>query len=413
MPPRRLDLDDLASLLPSGGRVLVSGCSGESLVLAEAVARARDRLRATTFTGVFVPGLNTTSWLANSSCRVETFFMTPELKAAGAATKFLPFCYSDILGWLHSASIEAALFMASPPDAEGNCSFGPIVDFLAELWPKIPVRIAHINPRLPRVAGPCRIPFEALTAWVETEQELLGSADRPDDAVSQAIGEGVARFVTDGATIQTGLGRIPTAALRALRTRKNLKIHSGLIPEAVIDLEEAGALAPGVSVTGGVAVGSRRLYDRVGRSAYRFHPVSYTHSPRKLAEIENFVMLNSAMEVELFGQAYAEVGPSGFISGAGGTSDFARGARAAGGLRIVALPASASCGAISRIVAPGEGAGPVSLGRMDIDVVVSEHGAADLRGLDHNERAHALIRTASPAHRERFAAQWAKRAAKY
>lgn len=413
MSPRRLDLDDFASALPPGGRTIVSSCSGESFVLAEGVRRAGERLGEMTFTGVFVPGLNKTTWLANPSCRVETFFMTPELKAAGAAARLLPFCYGDILQWLRATSIDAALFMASPPDGDGNCSFGPIVDFLAELWPKIPVRIAHINPRLPRTAGPCAIPFDALTAYLEAEQDLLGGRDRADDAVSQAIGEAVARFVPDGATIQTGLGKIPTAALRALTGRTNLKIHSGLIPEAIVDLEDCGALAPGVSVTGGVAIGSRRLYDRVSGPAYRFHPVSYTHSPRVLAEIETFVTLNSAMEVDLFGQAYAEMGPSGLISGAGGASDFARGARAAGGLRIVALTAEAGKGAVSRIAAPGEGLGPVSLGRMDLDVVVTEFGSADLRGLDHDQRAHALIRIAPPGHRDRLVAQWSALAAKF
>lgn len=220
-----------------------------------------------TFTGIFVPGLNTVSWLADPACRVETFFMTPELKASGKATKFLPFCYGDILSWLRSIRIDAALMMLSRPDADGICSFGPVVDFLAELWPDIPVRIAHINPRLPGIASPCGIPFDSLTAYVEAEQELLGSPDPPQDAASQAIGEAVSRFVPDGATIQTGLGKIPTAALHALKGRRNLKIHSGLIPEATVDLEDAGALAPGISMTGGVAIGSRRLYEEsAGRS---------------------------------------------------------------------------------------------------------------------------------------------------
>lgn len=413
MPPRRLDLDDFASVLPPGGRSIVSSCSGKSLLLAEGVRRAGQRLGAMTFTGVFVPGLNKTTWLANPSCRVETFFMTPELKAAGAAARLLPFCYGDILKWLRATPIDAALFMASPPDAVGNCSFGPIVDFVAELWPRIPIRVAHINPRMPRTAGPCAIPFDTLTAFVEADQDLLGGADRPDDAVSQAIGEAVARTIPDGATIQTGLGKIPTAALRALKGRRNLRIYSGLIPEAVVDLEDAGALAPGVSVTGGVAIGSRRLYDRVGGPAYRFHPVSYTHSPRVLADIEGFVTLNSAMEVDLFGQAYAEMGPSGLVSGPGGASDFARGARASGGLRIVALPADAADGKISRIIAPGQGSGPVSLGRMDLDIVVTEYGSADLRGLDHDQRARALIGLAPPSHRDRLRQQWSAVAAKF
>lgn len=413
MAPRRLDPDDIASLLPAKGRVLVSSCSAESLVLGDAIRRAGNALGAMTFTGIFVPGLNTRSWLANPACRVETFFMTPELKAAGAATIFLPFCYGDILHWLRTIPIDAALFMATPPDGEGLCSFGPVVDFLAELWPKIPVRIAHINPRLPRVAGPYGIPFESLTAFVEAEQDLLEQQDPPDDPVSRGIGEAVARFASDGATVQTGLGKIPTAALRALKDRRNLKVHTGLIPEAVIDLEDAGALAPGVSVTGGVAIGSRRLYDRVGGGAYRFRPASYTHSPKVLAEIDNFVTLNSAIEVDLFGQAYAEFGPSGLLSGPGGASDFARGARAAGGVRIVALAASASRGAVSRIIAPGEGRGPILLGRMDTDVVVTEHGAADLRGLDYDGRARVLVAIAPPAHRDRLASKWSELAASF
>jgi acyl-CoA hydrolase len=405
--PRRLGLQNLASALPPGGRTLVAGCSGESLLLAEAVMRAGERLSAMTFTGIFVPGLNTRTYLANPKCQVETFFLTPELKAAGSAVRFFPLGYGDILARLRSVPIDAALFMTAPPDADGACGFGPVVDFLAELWPRIPVRIAHINPRLPNVVGPCRIPFGALTAYVEAEQDLLSFASGEDDPLSRAIGESVARFVEDGATIQMGLGKIPTAALRALRGRRNLKIHSGLIPEAVVDLEDAGALASGVSVTGGVAIGSARLYSRVGSAAYRFHPVSYTHAPGVVAGLQKAVSLNSALEVDLYGQAYAELGPGGLMSGPGGASDFARGVWAGGGLRILALAATASKGAISRVIAPGAGCGPVSLGRMDTDIVATEYGAADLRGLDHRNRAQALIAIASPAHRQGLSESWA------
>jgi acyl-CoA hydrolase len=404
--PRRLDPDDLATVLPPGGRVLVGACSGESLLLAEAVQRAGSALGAMTFTGVLAPGLNTRTYLANPGCRVETFFQTPQLKEAGAATRFLPLCYADILARLRSVRIDAALFMATPPDSAGNCGFGPVVDFLAELWPRIPVRIAHINPRLPRVASSFQIPFDAITAYVEADQDLLAIADAPDDAAARAIGEQIARFVADGATIQTGLGKVPGAALRALRGRRRLKIHSGLIPEAVCDLEDAGALAEGAAIVGGVAIGSPRLYGRVSGDAYRFLPVSYTHTPGVLAQLETPVAINSALEVDLFGQSYAEMGVGGLMSGPGGASDFARGIWAAGGLRIVALTASAAKGRVSRIVAPGEALGPVSLGRMDTDIVVTEHGAADLRGLDHGERARALIAIAPPAHRDHLAGQW-------
>jgi acyl-CoA hydrolase len=413
LAPRRIDPADLASALPAGGRTLVVASSGESLLLADALMRAREALGAMTFTGIFVPGLNKRDYLANPRCRVETFFMTPEFKAAGNAVAFLPLCYGDILARLRKVPIDAALFMATPPDRHGICGFGPVVDFLADLWPKIPVRIAHINPQLPRVHGFPGIPFFELTAFVEQEQPLLALADAGTDSTTEAIAHNVACWIGDGATVQAGLGKIPTAALRALRTRRDLRIHSGLISEAVVDLEQAGALASGVAVTGGVAIGSQRLYDAVGGPAYRFEPVAYTHSQRVISEIGNFVTINSALEVDLFGQAYAEMGPGGLMSGPGGASDFARGAYGAGGLRIVALPASAGRGAISRIVRPGAGAGPVSLGRMDTDIVVTEFGAADLRGFGHSERAKTLISIAPPDHRDTLEKGWAALAAKF
>jgi acyl-CoA hydrolase len=375
--------------------------------------RAGHALGAMTFTGIFVPGLNTRTYLANSDCRVETFFLTPELKAAGDAVEFLPLGYGDILARLRAVPIDAALFMATPPDSDGLCGFGPVVDFLADLWPKIPVRIAHINPLMPNARGSTGIPFRELTAYVEGEQSLLNFPDAGSDPVMEEIARNVAKWIGDGATIETGLGKLPTAALGALKGRRGLKIHSGLIGEGVVDLEEAGALADGRAVTGGVAVGSNRLYDAVGGPQYWFEPVSYTHSPRVIIEIENFVALNSAVEVDLVGQGYAEMGPQGLMSGPGGASDFARAAWCAGGLRIVALPASAARGAISRIVAPNAGAGPILLGRMDTDVVVTEFGSADLRGLSYHDRAVALTAIASPNHRRSLEDAWAKFAAKF
>lgn len=413
MAPTRFDTADLASVLPAGGRTLVLGCSGESLMLAEAVMGAGDALGAMTFTGIFIPGLNTRTYLANPACRVETFFMTPELKAAGEAVTFLPLCYADILARLRTIKIDAALFMATPPDMERYCGFGPAVDFLAELWPTIPVRVAHLNPLMPRTHGDRGIPFGEITAYCEAPQPLLALPATGRDPVADAIAGHVAARIPNGATIQIGLGKVPAAVLRALSGHRGLRIHSGLITDAVVDLEAAGALADGVAVTGGVAIGTPRLYEATRSPRYRFLPASFSHSPRVIAELESFVSVNSAIEVDLFGQAYSELGPTGLMSGPGGASDFARGAWIAGGLRIIALPASAAHGAISRIVAPNAGAGPVSLGRMDTDVVVTEFGAADLRGKGHLERAKALVALAPPAHREALEEAWAAFAAKF
>ncbi len=147
------DPSNLAEVLPPGGITFVQGCSGQSALLSEAVKRAGDALGAMTFIGIFVPGLNRETFLANPACRARSFFMTPELKQARDAVEFLPLCYAGILAHLRDTPIDAALFMVAPPDANGLCSFGPVVDFLAELWPRIPNRIAHINPQMPSTHG--------------------------------------------------------------------------------------------------------------------------------------------------------------------------------------------------------------------------------------------------------------------
>ena len=128
--------------------------------------------------------------------------------------------------------------------------------------------------------------------------------------------------------------------------------------EAALALLDSGAMAQGPSALVGVAIGSEALYKGLDHPHFQFRPVNVTHDPATLADIERLVTINSAMEVDLFGQVFAEASSRGFQSGPGGAGDFARGARRSpGGIRIIALPAEA--GGISRIVAPGAGHGPV------------------------------------------------------
>lgn len=405
MASRQLHSGELASVLPPGGLTLVSSCSAESDLLAREVSIAGDALGSMTFTGVFVPGLNRQTWRSGAETRVETFFQTAELKREGDRARFVPLCYEDIISRMRASPPRAALFMCSPPDDEGMCSFGTEVAFAAALWPKIPVRIGHINPQMPRTPGDPGIPFSELTGWFEGEQPLRGQEPGSADLVSEAIGRQIAALVPDGATIQAGLGKVPDAALRALRDHSVLRLHTGLIGDGALDLIRSGAMDSGASATVGVAIGSLDLYAGLDHEHLQFRPVTVTHDPAKLAGIDRLVTINSAMEVDLFGQAYAEASSRGFLSGPGGASDYARGARQSrGGLRIVALPSTA--GPISRIVPPGSGSGPVSLSRFDIDIVVTEHGFADLRGKDYHERAAALIAISAPQNRDDLSREW-------
>jgi acyl-CoA hydrolase len=412
--PKRFTPDSLGSALPPGGRTLVQGAMGESALLAEAVMRAGDDLGAMTFTGALFPGTNHYNYLANPQCRAEIFFMTPAFKAAGDAVDFRALCYSDIRVRLQTVKIDAALFMVTPPDEEGNCSFGPSVDFLAELWPLVPNRIAHINPLMPRTRGHKGIPFSQISAFVEGDQPFDAAADTSEDPTANAIAAHIAPLIPDGATLQTGIGKVPGAVLKALKSRRNLRFHSGLIVDEVVDLDDAGALAPGPSVLAGCAIGSKKLYRAISGERYNFQPVAVTHSALAIAQISNFIAINSALEVDLLGQVYAELGPKGLMSGPGGASDYARAARLSpGGLRIIALAASAAKGSISRIVAPGDAAGAVSLSRFDVDIIVTEYGVADVRGLGYHARAEALIAIALPEHRATLQSAWTHYATRF
>lgn len=402
--PARIDAVSVSECLPRQGRIWLQSCSAQSATILAGLRVGGDQIAGLTFTGVFVPGLNRLREIVDQACSIETFFMSQDIQAARATVRFLPYNYAGILAHLRSIRIDAALFMVAPPDENGICNFGPVADFLTELWPSIPIRIAHINPMMPRVAGVSGIPFRELTHVIEAPQDLV-TAHAGSDGSSDIMAHHAANCIPDGATVQAGLGRAPEAVVSALKDHRNIRIHSGLVGDSAVELIDSGAVAGPHSITAGVAIGTRRLYDAVNSETFDFRPVSHTHSLPILASISNLVTVNSATQVDLFGQAYAEALPGAFHSGPGGASDFAAGARAAGGKRILVLPSRTKHE--SRIVAPGDGNGPVSLSRLDTDLVVTEHGVADLRDKDHAQRTEALIAIADPDFREGLARSWA------
>jgi acyl-CoA hydrolase len=397
--PARIRPDQIIDYLPNNGLVWLHACSGDSGLIRVGLTQAGERLSSLIFTGIFVPGLNRLDHLLSAGSRIVTFFMLPEMATTPQQVDFLPLCYRDVRRYFAAHVPKAALFMVSPPDADGVCSFGPVTDFLADMWRDIPIRIAHVNPLMPSTRGTKGIPLDSLTAIIEEAEELPVS-DPGTDEVSNQIANHAVKVIPNGATIQAGIGRVPEAVLRGLIGHRSLALHSGLIGDSALHLLKAGALRSETPITAGVAIGTRELYDAVSQEAFRFCPPSYTHDIRLLAGIKRFVTVNSAIEVDLSGQVFAEATPKGLLSGPGGASDFAAGARGLDGLRIVALPATAVGGTKSRIVATGKARGPVSLGRFDTDIIITEFGIADLRTKSHEDRVRAIRAIAAPHHRD-------------
>lgn len=282
---------------------------------------------------------------------------------------------------------DVVLLQVTPPDADGRCALGVAADYLPDAIAHARVVIAQVNARLPRVGG-ATIPFDAITHAIELDEPVHELHVPAPGEVERAIAAHVAPLVRDGDTLQMGIGALPDAILAALHDRADLGVHSGMITDGVLDLLEAGVVTgarkptdTGLTVTGAL-VGTRRLFDAVdGRDDVVLRTVSATHSAARLGAVGRLVALNGALEVDLDGNAGCESIDGRPIGAIGGQGDFLRAAVASGGVGVVALPAA-------RIVERLHG--PVSTARADLDVVVTEHGVAHLRGHTPTARRRAL-----------------------
>lgn len=406
--PRPLDADTFFDHLAQGPEVFAPGCAGHSLLFESWLRQQPERCAGLRFTGVHIPTVNTFDFAGlHPQTRQRTIFLSSELRGSwlDGRVDYLPMTYTATWRWLREVvAFDTVLVQVAPPDDDGNCSLGLACDFTPAAWPRAARILAHINPRMPRTRGPS-IPLARITASIECDMPLLEIPDPPVDTSMDAVAAQVASLVEDGATLQLGLGRLQSAVLRAVRGRRNLRIHSGMVSDGLLGLLETGALsAAPAAVTAGVALGTQALYDISSRSI-TFRDVGHTHDHAVLGAIPRLTAINSALSVDLLGQVNGEFLAGSQLSGVGGLPDFLQGARqSAGGRGIIALPASTPKGA-SRIV-PILPAGPVSLARVDADCIVSEHGIADLRHLDVHGRARALIAIAAPEHRETLESQW-------
>jgi acyl-CoA hydrolase len=399
-------MDAALDALPKRGRVFIPGCAAEPLPFAKAIAARPEAAAGLTFEGVWIPGVNRTDWAGlHSDARGEAIFLAPEWRDSFTAGRlsFSPLTYTQV--WLHLARtrFDAGVFAIAPPGADGRCSLGVAADFTPAVFENTRFRIGWINPAMPAVRDGPTVPLDAFDLVVEADSPLPGYGAGTIDPVSAAIAARIAGLIPEGATVQTGLGRIGVATLSALADRRGLRLHSGMVTDPLIDLLDHDAVD---AVTTGVALGSPALHARVADDPrVRFRPVGDTHGIATLAVLPRFVAVNSAISVDLFGQVNAEWVDGCQVSGAGGLIDFMRGAWASeGGVPIIALPATTKGDTVSRVVPRLPD--PPSIGRADPVVVVTEHGTADLRGLSIEARAQALIAVAAPSHRDRLQADW-------
>lgn len=303
--------------------------------------------------------------------------------------------------------IDVALIQTSMPDVHGFMSLGISVDIVKAATESASLVIAQVNSRMPRVHGDTFIHVRDVDFIIPCDEPLLVFETSVPDEIAEKIGRYVSRIVRDGDTIQVGYGSIPNAILGHLSEKRHLGVHTELLSDGIVDLMKMGVIdntRKALNRDKTVAtfcMGTPETYDFINDNpSIEFRPVSYTNNPLNIARNENVTAINSALEIDLTGQATAESLGKYFFSGIGGQADFMRGAiLSKGGKTILALQSTAEEGEVSRIVPfLKEGAG-VTLTRGDVHYVVTEFGIAYLHGKNIRERAMDLISIAHPKFR--------------
>ena len=304
--------------------------------------------------------------------------------------------------------VDVALIQTSLPDAHGFMSLGVSVDIVKAAVENASLVIAQVNAAMPRIHGDTFLNIKDVHFVLPHDEPLLEFAAVVSDAIAQRIGRHVARIVQDGDTIQVGYGSIPNAILAHLKDKRHLGVHTELLSDGIVELMRTGVidntrkdLNRGKTVAA-FCMGRQDTYRYLhDNPSIEFRQVNYTNNPTVLARQRNMTAINSALEIDLTGQATAESLGEVFYSGIGGQADFMRGAiLSPGGKTILAMQATAEDGTVSRIVPLlKEGAG-VTLGRGDIHYVVTEYGIAYLHGKNIRERAMDLIAIAHPTFRQ-------------
>jgi acyl-CoA hydrolase len=409
-------LSHVASQLRPGMTAFIPGMSGESLAFYGELLRDPQRAAGVTFAGVHFPGINKTDYLGlHPTCRQRAYFMSPAIRGEVGAGRvdLMPLDYPGIVRDLErNVAVDIVVAQVSMPDDRGMYALGASYDFLPSVWHSARLRVLHINPRLPRTRGSFAICAEDAHLAFESEADIPTLSPEPIDETTRRHAALVASLINDGDTLQFGIGRLQAAILIALSNHRRLSVYSGMVSSPIMRLVDSGVIRGERAIQAGVALGDPEFYARISADdTFYFRPVSETHDIRRLSTITDFCAINSALSVDLFGQANAECVGRRLVAGAGGLPAFAAAARLCiGGRSIIVLPATADGGKVSRIVAVEDDRSLITLPRHEADFVVTEFGIADLRARDVFGRARALIAIAAPQFREGLAAQWHKMA---
>ena len=401
----------IAAIKP-GSTIIIGESCGEPQTLLEALIEDKERLKGSRLIECRrITGSRYAELF--DYLHIITLHTMADLRDAISAGKadFLPVKLSELYTLFQPGSpvtIDVALVQVSPADSQGNCSLGVSVGYEREAALGAKMVIAEVNQQMPRTCGNSLLPLDTFDYVVETSRPLLEYPSPQFGEAEIAVAKNVMQLVDDGSVLSLGIGAQPEAIVSSLSGKRDLGIHCGMITDGIIPPIKEKIITnarknvhKGKTVTG-IVTGTEKLFQFVRENPeIEAHPYSYTHNINTISQMDNFICINSAVDVDLTGQINAESIGSTQISTIGGQADFMRGAALSkGGKSIIALPSATKNEKYSRIVAQLKEGSIVSTPRYDIHYVVTEYGIAELWGKTLAQRRDALIAIAHPKFRD-------------
>jgi 4-hydroxybutyrate CoA-transferase len=410
---RIVSADEAVSGIKSGQQVFMHGAAATPSMLLAALVRRAPELQDVKIVHMHAEGPHPhLDPSMQGHFLHKALFIGPNARKAinEGRADFIPVFLSDIPRLMDQGilPLDAVLCNVSPPDEHGFCSLGTSVDAMLTAVRHAKTVIVQFNKSMPRTLGDSFIHIDKIDCAVEVDQPPYDHNPGDVGELELKIGAFVADLVQDEATLQMGIGAIPSAVGRLLYDKKHLGVHTEMFTDILVDLVERGVVTCqrkeincGKVVTS-FMMGTQRLYKFVDNNPMvEMRPVDYTNDTAVIRRFKRMTAINSAIEVDITGQVCADSIGSRMYSGVGGQMDFMRGAALSDeGQAIIALPSTAAGGKFSRIaMALKQGAG-VTTTRSHVRTVVTEYGVAQLFGQSLRERAKRLIAIAHPDFRD-------------
>ncbi len=401
------------SVIQSNDRVYIHGSAHTPTFLLKHLAAEAHRLKNVEIISISVYGdLHIDKPSFKENFYFNSLFVSASVRNAvkEGYADYVPVFLSEIpeLFKQNILPIDVAILQVSPPDMHGYSSLGVSVDVARSAVNTAKILIAQVNPNAPRTHGDGMVHSSRFHAMVYCEDALHeANFGEKVGANEIKIGEHIAEMIEDRSTLQMGIGAIPDAVLRCLLNHKDLGVHTEMCSDGIIELVEKDVINnkyknihPNKTVSS-FALGSKKLYDYINDNpAFAFLDVDYVNDPHVIKRNDKMISINSAIEIDITGQACADSIGTYQFSGVGGQMDFMRGAALSnGGKPIIAIPSRTSKGVPRIVPTLKPGAGVVTT-RAHMHYVVTEYGVVYLFGKNLRQRAKALINIAHPDDRE-------------